>query len=514
MNKKKKVLLFINDFTDRGGEKFFLSSDDGMVESSAESVVAQDDELICHDYWLISPVLFGRTNSLPKFITDVEELRISTSGNREDRENRDKRDVFAALGSLLDEESIGQYRNIVFKSASIDVEVFNRVGDALLRLYDEVEEKAKNADEWTRYLDIERPVGDYLIRSAAKGIAINTEALREHKADIDFSYFMALKDFSARYSLPLDVPSNDEVVDYLSPRGFDFTGVGVDYVLNFVPMADGFSDRLLELRRIATSRMVLNAIPLSQKRIFPIVDAFGSITSRIYFKDPSLQNLSKVHRDILAPDEGMKLSYVDFDQYEAGIMGALSKDKNMLAMFASGDLYSLAAEQIFVDCSKRKQAKRLFLSYAYGMKRKSLIDSAIEFGAQRELAKCFFNQFSEFEAWKLEIWNEFKSKGRVGTALGNYLARSEEGSLSEREKRSAVSQVVQGTASLIFKKVLLRLSSLQGIELKVPMHDAVLFQHQDKFDPMVVADLFSSVMTEHFNGFICGKASVANFLPK
>lgn len=515
MTDKKIALLFVNDFTDCGDEKFFIVSNNAAHEVNADDVVRQDAELICHDYWLIAPALYRKTKRLPKFVTDVEELRISTSGRREDRENRDSRDVCSVLlqRQLLEEEIIGRYRNIAFKNAAPDMGTFTLVGEALIQLSDEVEAQAKAANEWERYLSLERPVSDYLIRSAADGIAINSTALRKHKNNIEFAYYMALKEFSAKYSLPLEVPSDEEVAEYLAPRGFDFSGVGVDYVLKFVPMNDGFSDQLLGLRKIATSRMVLNAIPLSEKRIFPIVDHFGSITSRIYYKDPSLQNLSKRHRDIISPDEGMKLSYVDFGQFEAGIMGALSGDKCMLALFASGDLYSLAAEQIFADALKRKPAKRLFLSYAYGMKRKSLIDAAVEFGAQRNSAKNFFNQFTAFEDWKSQIHSEFRANGRVGTVFGNYLSRSGSDDLSEKEKRSAVSQVVQGTASLIFKKALLKLSSMADVELKIPMHDAVLFQHSEKFDANEVANMFAGVVTEHFEGKICGKAAVANFLP-
>jgi DNA polymerase I-like protein with 3'-5' exonuclease and polymerase domains len=146
------------------------------------------------------------------------------------------------------------------------------------------------------------------------------------------------------------------------------------------------------------------------------------------------------------------------------------------------------------------------------MKKKSLIDAAVEFGAQRNVAKAFFNQFSTYENWKLGVWTEFQTSGRIGTAFGNYLSRSDSDELSEKEKRSAVSQVVQGTASLIFKKALLRMSSLTNIELKIPMHDAVLFQHPEDFNPAEVADMFAAVVTEHFGGKIAGKASVANFI--
>lgn len=511
---KKVALLFVNDFADRGAERFYLLSGDSITEAAAEDVVAQDQELICHDYWLIAQALYNKTNLLPKLVTDVEELRISTSGYREDRESRDKKDVCSVLLKLeyINEETIERYRNIVFKNAAFDAETFALVGAALIRLSDDVETRAKDANEWERYTTLERPVGDYLLRSVAKGIAIDSEALRHHKINIEHSYYMALKEFSAKYKLPLEVPSDDDIIDYLSPKGFDFFGVGIEYVLNFVPMPDGFSERLLELRKIATSRMILNAIPLSQKRIFPIVDTFGSITSRIYFKDPSLQNLSKRHRNIISADEGMRLSYVDFGQFEAGIMGALSDDQCMLELFSSGDLYTLVAEMIFKDPSKRKDAKRLFLSYAYGMKRKNLIDAAVEFGAQRDAAKAFFNQFSRFEQWKSEVWSEFHTEGSIGTAFGNFLSRVGSDKLTEKEKRSAVSQVVQGTASLIFKKALLKLSLLAGIELKIPMHDAVLFQHPDNFDPQEVANLFADVMTEHFGGKIKGKASVVDYV--
>lgn len=515
MTEQKIALLFVNDFTYLGEERFFLVSKKSLREVNTSEVVKQEAELICHDYWLIAPAIYNKTQSLPKKVTDVDELRISTSGLREDRKNRDSRDVCTILleRDLVKEDVIRKYRNILFKNSALDNETFIIIGEALLQLSNDIEMKAKLANEWERYSTIERPVSEYLIRSAANGIAINSTALRKHKNNIDFIYYMALKEFSAKYSLPLEIPSDDEVIDYLSPKGFDFSGVGIDYILNFIPTIDGFSERLLELRKIATSRMVLNAIPFSERRIFPIVDHFGSITSRIYYKDPSLQNLAKRHRDIISPDAGMRISYVDFGQFEAGIMGALSGDQNMLTLFASGDLYSLVAEKIFFDTSKRKAAKRLFLSYAYGMKRKNLIDAAVEFGAQRDVAKAFFNQFSTFEEWKLGVWTEFRNNGRIGTELGNYLSRSNSGDLSEKEKRSAVSQVVQGTASLIFKKALLKLSLLTSVELKVPMHDAVLFQHSEDFDPTEVATIFSQVVTEHFDRKIIGKASVANFIP-
>lgn len=511
MTRQKKSLIFIRDYVEQDGDRFFLWAEGKLEEVSVKQLVDEESEIICHDYWLIAPSIFNLTKKLPKTITDIDELRISISGNRSDRESREKVDITRYLIDFTDNETIKKYKDIFNRKSPVIDDVLLKIGEALFNLSKQIEENAIAADEWERFTQIERPVTDYLIRSVATGIAIDTEKLRAHKQKLDFDYYMALKNFSARYDMPLEIPTEEEIIQYLEPKGFDFSGVNVDYVLKFVPMQDNFSDDLLSLMKIAKSRKVLNAIPLSQKRIFPIADNFGSITSRIYFKDPSLQNLAKRHRDILIPDEGKIFSYVDYEQYEAGIMAALSEDPILKKLYAEDDLYERAAEEIFNNRENRKQAKRLFLSYAYGMKRQSLYDAAACYGAKRQAAKDFFNQFKTFEEWKNIIYLEYKDRGRISTSLGNHLKRARSGELTEQEKRSAVSQLVQGTASLIFKKALLKLSDESMIELKVPMHDAVLFQHPINFDVNIVTDIFRKTMSEHFQNRVMGKASLNQF---
>jgi len=509
----KKALIFIRDYTDQGKDRFFLWSDKVLKEVSAEDISTETEELVCHDYWLIAPILFRLTGRLPSIITDVEELRISISGKRSEREKKEKIDITNSLQSLIPKEIIQKYLAIFNRKEEICKETLSVFADALVSYSNRVEAEAKHEQEWDRLIQVEQPVARYLIGSAAAGINISTEVLRGHKDKIEFDFYMALKQFSSKYSVPLEVPSDDDVVEYLEPRGFDFSGVNVDYVLNFVPMQDEYADDLLNLRKIHKSRMVLAAIPLSQKKIFPIVDSFGSITSRIYFKDPSLQNLAKQHRDILVPDEGKLFSYVDYDQYEAGIMAALSGDSLLTKLYAEGDLYEIAAKSVFRDVTKRKDAKRLFLSYAYGMKHRDLIDAACGYGADRQHAKVFFKQFSEFEDWKSRVYTQFETNGKIGTALGNHIKRERTGVLSEKEKRSSISQQVQGTASLIFKKALITMSGEPRVELKVPMHDAVLFQHLAGFDPQVVVKIFEEAMSNHFEHKVTGKASLAAFGP-
>lgn len=511
MTDAKKVLLFVCDYTGCGNDLIFLWSEDELISISHEDLVVETAEIICHDYWLIAPSIYGKTKKLPSFITDIEELRISISGKRDARATRDRSEIVKSLTDLVDERTLSRYTNIFNRKIDIDLETLSVVGKALFNYAATIQAEAIRLNEWDRYVQIERVVSDYLIRSAAEGLAIDSAKLRQHKGSIDFEYYMALKNFSANYAMPLEPPTDTDIVSYLENKGYEFDSVSVDYVLHFVPMHDNFAKDVLQLRKLHATRKVLTAIPFSQKRIYPIVDNFGSITSRIYFKDPALQNLAKRHRDILKADNDTVLSYVDYDQYEAGIMAALSRDKLLMALYAAGDLYELAAEQIFLTRVKRKEAKRLFLSFAYGMKKKNLIAAAVEYGAESKNAKNFFAQFSELDSWKKSLWEEFRSNGRIGTSLGNYLFRENSGDLTEKEKRSSVSQVVQGTASLIFKKMLLELSKLHDVQLKIPMHDAVLVQHPATFNPKELIDLCEKVMTEHFQGIVLGKASLAKF---
>jgi hypothetical protein len=511
MTEPKKALLFIADYTDQGQDRIFTWSDSILKEITAVDLVSEEHELVCHDFWLIAPSIYRVTKKLPPNITDIEELRILTSGQKKERESRDRKDISHLLSKIVSNEIISKYREIFNRKSPLDETIFSSIGEALVKCSELVEQDANNAGEWERFIRIERPVNDYLTRSTAEGISISEDNLRSHKNKIDFEFYMALKNFSSDYDMPLEVPTDQAVIEYLEPKGFDFTGLDVDYILNFVPMQSDFAVDLLRLRKIQNSRRVLAAIPLSQSRIYPIVDSFGSITSRIYFKDPSLQNLAKQHRNIIIPESDKQLSYIDYDQFEAGVMAAISGDEKLLDLYNSSDVYEIAADAIFDDKRKRKEAKRLFLSYAYGMKRQHLLAAAQGFGADRQNAKAFFEQFKTFETWKIQVYAEFQRSGKIGTELGNYMQRDRKGDLTSKEKRSAISQVVQGTASLIFKKTLLSLSKISEVKLKIPMHDAVLLEHSADFDINRVVSIFSTTMSEHFQHKIQGKASLSQF---
>lgn len=536
-----KVLLFCKDFSDQGNDLYFIWDNISLTEKSAAEICALTEKIICHDYCLIAASIVKKENKLPTNIIDIHEFNVAISGIKQTRKIRDrgqirdflrkpskavnldceevdkaekkKTEAEVKADALVEIEAgtISAYLDIFYKKTLFNIQIYEDAAKIIQKKWIELEKAAESLGELQRQIDIEIPVFNLLHKNITPGIKINQEILRKHKNDIEYDYYKALKDFSNQYDLPLEEPNDQTIIDYLESKDFDFSGISVDYMLEFVPTPDGFASSVKNLRKLSASRHLLSALPLSKNKATPIIDSFGSITSRIYFKDPVFQNISKKHRNIICAYEGNVLSYVDYDQFEVGVMAALSGDAILLSLYADDDLYESLSDQLFGDRSQRKLSKRLFLSYAYGMKLNRISDAAHAQGAERAKVNLFFRKLTTFEGWKKDIHKKFYDNGFIGTSEGNFLRRSINYELSEKEKRSCISQVVQGTASLIFKKALLALDKLEGFRILVPMHDAVLVEHSPNSDPTLLVKVFSEVMTEHFAGKIQGKASLEKF---
>jgi hypothetical protein len=507
-----KLMLFVRDFTGRGADTFYWFQDGQLQETNAFSVVEFAGVIVCHDFWMIRDSLFDKTGTLPGNIVDVDELRISISGVPEDRLARETRDVTAQLVRYGAEQQVcDTYRKMFNKGVEFDMDVAAKAATAIAALFHDLCERAAAEGELERFFSIEMPVYHVLQLSMSAGIAIDATGLSEMRAQAEHDYFLSLKNYSAKHDMPLETPSKRAIEAKLLLEGFELDEVSVEYLLEFVPHEGDFGGDTRALLAFDAARRVLGSLTLSSNDVRPVVDVFGSRTSRVQLRSPSLQNIPKRFRSIIGAHIGAKLSYVDFDQFEVGVMAALSGDEELKRLYAAGDMYNLFSNTHLGLVGNRKAAKQLFLSYAYGMSRKALVDAASSLGVDRQKAKEAFRLFQRYEDWKKSVWAEFQSTGRVSTIFGNHYKRNGRGHLTGKEQRSAVSQVVQGTASLIFKRALLAVASIDDVRVVLPMHDALLFEHTLTETPVKVVDAFENVMTEVLSGRVTGKASISDF---
>lgn len=507
-----KLLLFLKDFTGRGADSFYWFDDGQLLETDAQDVVRFSGAVVCHDFWMIRDVLFDKTKTLPNTVIDLDEFRISTSGNPEDRLAREKHDVTAVLEQYGAElEVCSAYKRMFNKGLPFEAGVASKAAEALAKMYLALLERAKLTGEAERFLTVEVPVYRLLQSAMALGILVDRQRLSEMRDEAEHDYFTCLKNYSAKHDMPLETPNRSALEQKLRSDGFELDDVSIEYLLEYVPHQRDFGSDTIALQAADTARRVLGSLALSTTIMRPVLDVFGSRTSRIHLRSPSLQNMSKKYRGIIAGREGAELSYVDFDQYEVGIMAALSKDCELMKLYAAGDMYDLFATTHLGLSGNRKAAKQLFLSYAYGMSKKALIDAAVSLGVDRPRAKNAFGLFAQYETWKRSVWADFQANGRVATLLGNHYLREREGPLTTKEQRSSVSQVVQGTASLIFKRALLDVGKLDDVTIVLPMHDALLFEHTSADTPNKVVTAFENAMTNTLGGGVRGKASVGAF---
>jgi DNA polymerase I-like protein with 3'-5' exonuclease and polymerase domains len=187
---------------------------------------------------------------------------------------------------------------------------------------------------------------------------------------------------------------------------------------------------------------------------------------------------------MIVPERGKDLFYLDYCQFEPGVLASLAGDESFLLLYNTEDVYESLAMAIFNDAGQRSDAKRVFLGYMYGMSVAGL--SSMLAGPMADEGKVaqfrsaingFFDRFPALWEYRRAAQSELQQTGYISSVLGNRRNRLGSGRLAAKEQQWALSQRIQGTASLVFKDALIQISKLIGSEnIYLPMHDAILIQ--------------------------------------
>ena len=506
------IFSFIKNFSSPETSKYFLSDSTGFREVSATQIFEYKGLIVTHDYWMICRDLFNGAGGVPERIIDLDEFQIFVSRDSDDRKKREKIDVIAKINKFMPmhHDICQQYKTVFYGQEQINFQAIKSFHELLPVYYIELCRQAFINKEFLRFVQIEVPCQLLCSSISARGIPIDSKKLSSFRAQIRHDYYTNLRNLSDLYDAPLEVPSDKDVERFASKHGVDLEEYSFDFVLNYLPQVRAFSEAVISLRELNITRGILDSIAVKDNRTHPVLDTQGSRTSRISARSPYLQSLAKRYRSILKASDGYELCYVDFDQFEVGIMAALSGDAELLLLFAEPDMYETFRKKHLGNEGNRKAAKILFLAYAYGMKLNNLPIVGAKFGVSRKVVRNAFKKFTGYEVWKRKVLKDFDETGFVSTSFGNrfYMSGTE---ATKKERLSAISQVVQGEGSLIFKKALIKVGQLEDVEMLLPMHDALLFQYSTTGSPQAVIDIFIQTMTEHFDGAITGKASIEAF---
>jgi len=381
-----------------------------------------------------------------------------------------------------------------------------KASTAMADVWTGISAELERIGELKRFLTFEVPVQQIMYRRQMNGIAVDLSVSRQLLESAKSEKYEAMLKVGAAllhnptgltYSKVLPLVHRTDAANVASFENYRNLPSYFKMAANSSTFARDFRTMIQANRNIK----YLLAFAASPGRVYPAFDAMGTVTARILASSPNVQQLRKSYRCALTADPKRKSSYLDYSQYEPGVLAELVGPGPFRDLYNSGDIYAALSEAVFGNRKKRDLSKQIFIAFCYGMELESigqLLDGSDKADGQSgyaALVGSFFCQFPELMDFRKRCEFELERSGYIQTVLGNRRIRKRRGALSRRERGWAMNQVVQGTASLIFKDVLLSLSRVFGPDsILLPIHDAVWLQAPD--ETMSVAQLESDAIAE------------------
>ena len=489
-------LAYIPDpFAVQESRYFVKERDSSMRTMSARELSAYGKPLITYDVPALVDELRGMHQPPPRRILDVgDAVRLAVARSKDDGGER-RWDLWSALKSFFDVSADGdRFQEIVESRAkwperTEQNRLLKEASEALEGLWTTLVEKLNRLDEFDRFISVEWPLHGIFAYRQFMGINVDSSSARNLLERISAEKYSAYR----------------EVAEILrrSPTGLTFwnihpylKGTDVAHLSDVDPggrLQDAFelaaprskfASSFLSLVKAARDQAIVKRAVGRDDRIYPVFHVLGTVSGRILVSDPYLQQLRRAYRSLIAPEPKTRLVYLDYAQFEPGVLAGLSEDKSLTEAYNGGDVYTALAESLFQDRSARPAAKRVFLAFSYGMTTERiavlLAGGEGSLGERRNYEQKideFFKRYSGLEVYRASQQEKLLDVGSVSSLLGNRRLRTGEGSLTWKEKRWALNHPVQSTASLIFKEGLLDVARELGVDnIVLPMHDAILLQ--------------------------------------
>ncbi len=518
--------------------RFYVLENDVVKEYLSLNEFCDDQKTIV-SFDLNSLINYQQINFgiIPKNIIDIEQLGKQIEGKPEKsfRGKLPSWNIWNAIKSYYDEESLHELTTLEKIYFSIDYSQFDSIKilcEKFLKFFKEAYSKNINLltdkDEHTRFFSIEKKIAQITLHRSYHGIAIKNSYLARFIRDLSEEVYSYRNKLQLEYSIfsSNDIKINKQVIsERVDIRDLDekISERGFYSFLKTYKSKDPLINLLYQEKKASRNLSVLLSIgALSNKFVYPSYDSFGTVTSRTKMSSPNFQILSKKYRSLIAPFKGKCLVYIDYCQFEASILAQQSNDQKLIKFCNESDVYNEISSLIGIASvikepdDQRKFSKILFFKYSYGMDIKNHQTLLHDFGLANfsstlspQIEKVF-SEFTELEAFRQSITSEAKAKGFVCTNLGNYRYKDD----NDHRASWALSQRIQGTASLILKKAIISVvESYPEVDFLIPMHDAALFQVDIKLKDKMMANI-KRCFIEAFQGEcpqIVPKVAIKNF---
>ncbi|KAF2082089.1 DNA polymerase [Flavobacterium sharifuzzamanii] len=384
--------------------------------------------------------------------------------------------------------------------------------ECIEKIYLNLKSELSTSNEKERYEKVESKMNNVLFEASRRGIRINIDIVKKHIENINIKLYETKNKLQLQYGI-FSLNDYENIKANLSKenRYFEELKVNSKKFWKAIKLTREKSE-LIELlyleRKYTTNKTILTRIgSLDKNYVNPLFEGLGTITGRIIVNSPSLQQLHKDYRDVIIPEQDKELIYIDYCQFEAGILAHEADDEKLIQMYNTNDIYTEISKKLGDTVVSRDLAKKLFFSYCYGMSKENIL------AFSGHDLNIFFNEFASLEIYEKGVLENFLRDGYVDTILGNRRYKSLK-NVENIKENWIISQRIQGVASLILKDVILSVyNSGKDIEFLLPMHDAILYQiPKDKIEDYTkfIIERFEFELKKYFNK-LTPKASIKKF---
>jgi len=499
-----KNLFLISQLPNAVGSKqgkfYMYDGENFYMEDTLSNFLTSESVLISFDWDNLATWLSLREEPLPSKLIDIEQIAKQSHGHKSLPGEVIPWSIWTLVSEFYTEEENETY----IKTQKIyqglekvdDLETgkfYNRLLIAMSNAFDKQIKKLNEQGEFDRFENVERHIREINLERTYKGITVDTVNVQNWIEEISQNVYRLRNKLQLEYGL-ISTSDWKTILEKIESRAIysDLKLIieekGYYFFLKDAQNRHPLIKLLYEEKKNTTdlnSLLAIGALKPKQKKIRPIYDSFGTITARTKIVMPNLQNLSRKYRTVIVADEGKVLLYIDYEQFEAGILADDSQDGLLIEEYNSKYIYEEIGKRINISDflpeyeDQKKFCKSLFYKFSYGMDINQNIQILKDYNLQEHSIQlspkivAAFANYSKLNDYRAKITEELGLEKKLGTRNGNYRY------LFDNEQRSswAISQRIQGTASLILKKAIIQICNKdKEIEFLIPMHDAVLFQ--------------------------------------
>jgi len=225
----------------------------------------------------------------------------------------------------------------------------------------------------------------------------------------------------------------------------------------------------------------------------------------------NLQNIEESLRSVFVADPGMKMAYLDAEQGESRVVGAIEgnlfQDWKYLDACEGGDLHTTVARLVWPDLpwprdplaqrklaevpyyrhyDRRFMCKKIGHGTNYGGKPRTLASQAkVEQSLIEDFQPKYFAAFPAHLRWHAWVEHQLRESGHLITLTGRkrwfFGRRTDDSTL-----REAIAYDPQGSLADILNRGMLEVWRARNCELLMQIHDAILVQYPESREDEVL----------------------------